>query len=180
MNLISSSISFLLAVAYPLAIANQQVRAKPTILTQTRTSVERALDRGDLRAVVPIIEATWENQYEGYFKSNLVNRTVSDRAVSSVLTRIARTTGKKTALIYLIPGKQQLEIVVVFPGRKPIHKRVKQANNRALQAKVQEFKNTLTIPSQRNTNRYLPASKQLYQWIIAPIEADLKSQSTLR
>ena len=176
-----SSISLLLVVGCSFAINDPQVLAKQNVpyfdTAQTRTSaLERALDRGDLKAVVPIIEATWENQYEGYFKSNLVNRTVSDRAVSSVLTRIARTTGKKTALVYLIPTEQQLEIVVVFPGRKPIHQRVKQANNRALQAKVQEFKNTLTIPSQRSTNRYLPVSKQLYQWIITPIEADLKAQ----
>lgn len=66
--------------------------------------------------------------------------------------------------------------MVVFPSKKPVHKRIKQANNQALQAKIKEFKNTLTIPSQRSTNRYLPVSKQLYQWIVAPIEADLKAQ----
>lgn len=181
MKLLLSSISLLLAVACPFAISNQQLLAQQIIpsfdIAQNRTSaLERALNRGDIKEVVPQIEATWENQYETYFKTNFVNRTISDRAVSSTLNRLAQTTGKKTALIYLIPGKQQLEIVVVFPGRKPIHKRIKQANNRALLAKVQEFKNTLTIPSQRNTNRYLPASKQLYQWIITPIEADLKAQ----
>ncbi len=175
------SISLLLAVACPFVIDNQQLLAKPSISTfdtaQTRTSdLEKALNRGDIQGAVPQIEATWENQYETYFKTNYVNRTVSDRTVSSTLNRLARTTGKKTALIYLIPGQQQLEIVVVFPGKKPIHQRVKQANNRALLAKVQEFRNTLTIPSQRNTNRYLPVSKQLYQWIIAPVEADLKAQ----
>jgi CHAT domain-containing protein len=180
MNLISSSISFLLAVAYPVAIA-QQVVAQQNVSTfdiaQTRNLVlENALNRGDMKEIVPQIEATWENQYETYFKTNFVNRTISDRTVSSTLNRIARTTGKKTALVYLFPGEQQLDIIVVFPGRKSIHQRVKQANRQALQAKLKEFKNTLTIPSQRNTNRYLPVSKQLYQWIIAPIEADLKAQ----
>lgn len=181
MKLISSGISLLLAVACPFAIDNQQLLAKPSISTfdtaQTRISdLEKALNRGDIQGAVPKIEATWENQYETYFKTNFVNRTVSDLTVSSTLNRLARTTGKKTALIYLIPGQQQLEIVVVFPARKPIHQRIKQANSRALLAKVQEFRNTLTIPSQRNTNRYLPVSKQLYQWIIAPVEAELKAQ----
>ena len=178
MNLMSSSISFLLAVTYPVAIANHQVLvAQPSITTQTSpTDLERALNRGDVKEVVPQIEATWENQYETYFKTNFVNRTVSDLAISSTLNRIARTTGRKTALVYLIPSQQQLDIVVIFPSKKPIHKRIKQANNQALLAKVQEFKNAITIPSQRNTNRYLPASQQLYQWTIAPIEADLKAQ----
>ncbi len=177
MGLISGIISFFLAVAYPVAIANQQVIAKPSIATQTTSlDLEKALNRSDLKQIVPQIEATWENQYETYFKTNFVNRTISDRTVSSTLNRIARTTGKKTALIYLIPGQQQLEIVVVFPSKKPVHKRIKQANNQALQAKIKEFKNTLTIPSQRSTKRYLPLSKQLYQWIVAPVEADLKAQ----
>lgn len=179
MKLLLNTISFLLALTYPVAIAQQVIAT--TISTfntaqTTNSNLEKALNRGDLKEIVPQIEATWENQYETYFKTNFVNRTVSDLAVSSTLSRIARTTGKKTALVYLFPGQQQLEIVVVFPGRKPIHKRVKQANSQALQAKLKEFKNTLTIPSQRNTNRYLPVSKQLYQWIIAPIEADLKAQ----
>ncbi len=181
MKLLLSSISLLLAIACPFAIDSQRVIAKPSIATvdtaKTRAAaIERALNRDDLKAAVPQIEANWENQYEGYFKTNFVNRTISDLAISSTLNRLARTTGKKTALIYLLPEKQQLEIVVIFPGRKPIHKRVKQANNRALLAKVQELRNALTIPSQRNTNRYLPVSKQLYQWIVAPVEADLKAQ----
>lgn len=147
MKLLLSSISLLLAIVYPFTINDQRVLAKPSIpafdTAQTRTSnLERALNREDIKEVVPIIEATWENQYETYFKTNLVNRTISDRTISNTLNRIARTTGKKTALIYLIPGEQPLEIVVIFPGRKPIHKRIKQANNRVLLAKVNEFKNT--------------------------------------
>ncbi len=111
MKLLLSSISLLLAIVYPFPINDQRVLAKPSISTfdtaQTRTSnLERALNREDIKEVVPIIEATWENQYETYFKTNLVNRTISDRAVSSTLSRIARTTGNKTALIYLIPGEQ--------------------------------------------------------------------------
>lgn len=180
MKLLLSSISLLLAIVYPFAVANQQVQALPntqTVVTAPPVSaLERALNRGDFKTIVPQIEATWESQYETYFKTNFINRTVSDLAVSSTLNRLARTTGKKTALVYLIPQPQQLEIVVIFPSRKPIHKRIKQANSKALMAKVQEFKNALTIPSQRNTNRYLPVSRQLYQWAISPIEADLKTQ----
>ena len=41
---------------------------------------------------------------------------------------------------------------------------------------VASFKAKLLSPSQINSQRYLPASQQLYQWIIAPLEADLKAQ----
>jgi len=62
MNLISSGISFLLAVAYPVAIANQQVVAT-SITPQSRISdLDKALNRDDMKEIVPQIEATWENQ----------------------------------------------------------------------------------------------------------------------
>ncbi len=65
MKLLLSGISLLIAVAYPVAIASQQVFVKPSIATQTTSlSLETALNRGDMKEVVPQIEATWENEYE--------------------------------------------------------------------------------------------------------------------
>ena len=60
MKLLLSSISLLLAVACPFAINNRQLLAQPSIpnfdTAQNRTSdLERALNRGDIREVVPRI-----------------------------------------------------------------------------------------------------------------------------
>ena len=89
MRLISSSISFFLAAAYPVAIASQQVFAKPSIANQTTSlSLETALNRSDMKGVVPAIEATWENQYETYFKTKFADRAVSDLTISSTLSGI--------------------------------------------------------------------------------------------
>jgi CHAT domain-containing protein len=38
------------------------------------------------------------------------------------------------------------------------------------------FRSELLNPIKLNTQSYLPASQQLYQWIIAPLEAELKAQ----
>lgn len=177
------SISLLLAAIYILgSISKESVLAKEMIATSQTTAqstasrLEAALKRGNVTAAVPQIETTWERQYEGYFKTNFGDRSVSQKEISTTLKRIARLTGKRTALVYLIPGKQQLDVVAIFPDGKPVHKRITQANNQALLAQVKEFKDTLTIPRFRSSDRYLPASQQLYQWAIAPIESDLKAQ----
>lgn len=177
-----SSVSFLLATIYIFgSVSREAVLAGQSIATtqttqSTASRLESALKRGNVTAAVPQIETTWERQYEGYFKTNFGDRSVSQKEISTTLKRIARLTGKRTALIYLIPGKQQLDVVAIFPDGKPVHKRVTQANNQALLAQVKEFKDRLTIPRFRSSDRYLPASQQLYQWAISPIESDLKAQ----
>lgn len=180
--IVNSSLSFLLAAIYILgSVSKESVIATETIATSrtaqsTAARLEAALKRGNVTAAVPQIETTWERQYEGYFKTNFGDRSVSQREISATLTRLARLTGKRTALVYLIPGKQQLDVVAIFPDGKPVHKRIPQANNQALQPKVKEFRQTLTVPRFRSNTRYLPVSQQIYQWAIAPIEADLKAQ----
>lgn len=178
-----SSISFLLAAIYifgsvsrEAVLAEQSIATTQTTAQSTAARLEAALKRGNVTGAVPQIETTWERQYEGYFKTNFGDRSVSQKEISTTLKRIARLTGKRTALVYLIPGKQQLDVVAIFPDGKPVHKRVTQANNQALLPKVKEFKDRLTIPRFRSSDRYLPASQQLYQWAISPIEADLKAQ----
>lgn len=181
--IVSSSASFLLAAIYILGgvgkesvVAAETIATSPTPTQGTAARLEAALKRGNVAAVVPQIETTWEGQYESYFRTNFGDRSVSQREISTTLKRIARLTGKRTALVYLIPGKQQLDVVAIFPDGRPVHKRIMQANRPALQATVKEFKDRLTIPRFRNSTRYLPASQQLYQWAISPIEADLKAQ----
>lgn len=99
--IVSSSISFLLAATYILGgIGKGSVLAAEMIATSqtaqnTASRLEVALKRGNVTAAVPQVEATWERQYEGYFKTNFGDRSVSEREISTTLKRIARLTGKK-------------------------------------------------------------------------------------
>ncbi|WP_446362002.1 CHAT domain-containing protein [Coleofasciculus chthonoplastes] len=42
--------------------------------------------------------------------------------------------------------------------------------------KVAEFRRNMTNPVKRNTNSYLDSAQQLYQWLIAPLEAELQKE----
>ncbi|MEG4980283.1 CHAT domain-containing protein [Microcoleus sp. F8-D3] len=89
---------------------------------------------------------------------------------------IASQTGKKPAIIYALARPEQLDLIVVPPTGIPIHKSIPAARRETLMQVVASFRSELLSPSKINTQSYLPASQQLYQWIIAPLEADLKAQ----
>jgi CHAT domain-containing protein len=136
----------------------------------------RALDQEKVTEAVSLIEQTWEKDYEDYFRENFTDKSITVKEIADTLGKISIQTRKKPALIYIIPRPKQLELVLVTPEGQPIHKRVLEANREALLKQVQELTTSITNPSLRFTPRYLPAAKQLYQWMIAPLEAELQAQ----
>ena len=122
---------------------------------------------------VTAIEQRWENEYEDYFKANLSDSSLRAKEIADTLGKIASQTGKKTALIYVVPSPTQLELVLVLPQSNPIHKNVPAAARLNLLKVAEEFRQkTATV---RKQNGYLTASRKLYQWIIAPLEPELKT-----
>ncbi|MEW6497018.1 MAG: CHAT domain-containing protein [Cyanobacteriota bacterium] len=136
----------------------------------------RALDQEQVTVAVPLIEQTWEKQFEDYFKINFSNESTTVQKIAQTLGKIANQTGKKPALIYMVPRPEQLEIVLITPEGQPIHKRVVEAKQEDLKMQVQELTKAMINPVSRDTQGYLPIAQKLYQWMIAPIEADLQAQ----
>lgn len=196
MKKILTSISLFLAAVYlTVTISREAVQAKTNIpnpdiatklsLTQpyipqaeaVNTSSRINVPQNNSSEVVTQIEQTWEKQYEEYFGENFSNRETTTQYVADTLGKIALQTGKKSALLYVIPRPQHLELVLIPAGGKAVYKKVSEANQEALLQQAQDFTKSIITPTSINTNKYLPAAKQLYQWIVAPIEADLKSSN---
>ncbi|HEY9668922.1 MAG TPA: CHAT domain-containing protein, partial [Coleofasciculaceae cyanobacterium] len=136
----------------------------------------RALDQEEVTAAVPLIEQTWEKQFEDYFKTNFSDESTTVKNIAKTLGKSAKQTGKKPALIYMVPRPQQLELILITPEGQPIHKRVSAAKQDAIKSQLKELTQAILHPVSRDTKRYLPYSQQLYQWTIAPLEADLQAQ----
>ncbi|NEP02237.1 MAG: CHAT domain-containing protein [Symploca sp. SIO2E9] len=135
------------------------------------------LDQDQVTEAVPIIEQTWEKQYEDYLGFEITDKSIMVEEIADTLDKIAIQTGKKPALLYIVPRPQQLELVLITSEGKPIHKRVLAANREVLLEQVQELRISVSNPAFVNTNRYLTAAQQLYKWMIAPLEADLQVQN---
>ncbi len=70
----------------------------------------------------------------------------------------------------------QLELVLVTAEGKPIRKRIPEATRSRVLAAAQKFRNEVSDPSKTHTKSYLPSAQQLYEWMVAPLEADLQAQ----
>lgn len=183
MKSVASSVSMLLAVLYLApSIGSKAFEPKsnyqPVVLAQAvnPSPLETTFEQPNLTRTVPIIEQTWEKQFEDYFRRSFPDRSITVKDIADTLKRLANQTKTKAALVYVVPLEQQLELVLIMPGKPPIHKRVEAANRKALLAQAKEFSITVKNPTLEDASSYLPPAQQLYQWIIAPLEPDLRSQ----
>jgi CHAT domain-containing protein len=67
-------------------------------------------------------------------------------------------------------------LLLVPPQGKPIHRRIKAADKTNLTQTIQTFRNGLTN-SESQPDEYLPAAQKLHQWLIDPIDADLRANN---
>jgi filamentous hemagglutinin family protein len=113
------------------------------------------------------------------------------------LDLVERATGVKPAILYatfvpaaLLPGQalaaspsqpeprddDQLEIILITAKDNPIRQRIPGASRKTVLQMAQQFRDDLTDPANRDTTSYLPAAQQFYQWLVAPLEAELKAR----
>ncbi len=114
MRAVVSSISLLLAVLHVAgSISTEQMQAQAIIptpniadthsITQDHTLLAqavvpphlRALDQDQVTAAVPLIEQTWENDFEKYFQTNFSEQSMTVQTIADTLGRIATKTVKK-------------------------------------------------------------------------------------
>ena len=111
-----------------------------------------------------------------------------------ILRKIQTSTGVKPAIIYaqfsppnldleiakdknniseLARNSFQLDLVMVTPNGVPVRHTVAVSREKMLQT-VKQFRKEVTNP--KNATAFMPTAQQLYQWLIAPLEPDLKQR----
>ena len=99
------------------------------------------------------------------------------QSIQDSLFAIARQIGKRPALIYVTSQAESLDLILVTPYGSPIFKSIRSADRQALQHQVKTLIRGVTNPpNSERPEDYQTAAKQLYDWIIAPIESDLQSR----
>ncbi len=97
-------------------------------------------------------------------------------AIQAQLQSIQRSTGSNPAILYLLSRKEQLDLVVVPPTGKPIYRSVPDAPKETLLKVAKQFRDRITSPSLRRSNSYKVPARQLYEWTIAPLKAELEER----
>ena len=116
------------------------------------------------------MERDREKEFEDYFGEDLasVSKTADDTAED--LERLSAETGTRSALLYVIPRKNHLHLVLIPPNGTPIVKDFYDVTDPQLFAVSRQFhKGILRMDAaQSETN-----GQQLYDWIIKPFEQEL-------
>lgn len=99
------------------------------------------------------------------------------------LRQIERATGVKPALIYGIfvseptLKNEQLQLLLVTASGQAVIKPVLGVTKTELETRAEEFRRQITYPSDRQKTDYLINARKFYNWLIAPLEADLTARN---
>ncbi|MFB8789533.1 MAG: CHAT domain-containing protein [Potamolinea sp.] len=133
------------------------------------------LSRQEIEAKIAKIETSFTNTFENHLGvSN--TPTVTLPQTQATLQQIEQATGVKPAIIYVSFSNQQLELLLVTSSGEPIQQRVEGTTPSKVLSMVTKLQSEITNPLRRNSTSYLAPSKQLYQWLVAPLEKDLQAQ----
>ncbi|MBP0018839.1 MAG: CHAT domain-containing protein [Cyanobacteria bacterium SBLK] len=121
--------------------------------------------------IVTDIEQLLETEYEAYFGENLTDREVSAQSIRETLKTIEAETGTRAVIVYALPLPDALQLVLVRPEGQLFVTSVADADSRSLSRRLHQFRSALLTPA--NNNYRIPA-RELYQWLIAPIESELE------
>jgi CHAT domain-containing protein len=143
-----------------------------------RSDIGRNLDAGKLSAALPLLDKSFGQEFREYFGINGRDDLLSPDDIKKKLASVAEETGTKPSLIYLFSRSEKLDLVLVDSCGAVVHKTVPEARREELLKVVTAFRNEITKPGVRATTSYLPPAQQLYKWMIAPLEDDLKRCQT--
>lgn len=123
--------------------------------------------------IVSILDRKFESAIEQYAGKNLTDVNVTAQSLRDTLKTIDSQTGKRAVVVYAVSFPDQLELVLVRPDSPPIRKIVLQANAKALNQVLDEFRSTVTDSDRPNA--YLKPAQKLYKWFIYPLESHLEA-----
>ncbi|NER92915.1 MAG: CHAT domain-containing protein [Symploca sp. SIO1B1] len=146
------------------------------------------------------VEFRFTNNYQNYLGSNDNTSTATLPRIKETVTNIEKQTGVKPALIYAYfasPGyystqsnaealsssfnpsaqsTDKLELILVTSKGEPIRYRVDAATREKVEPVAKKFRRELKYRSKIGDDKYLEPGQQLYNWLVAPLKADLEEQ----
>jgi filamentous hemagglutinin family protein len=142
--------------------------------------------------LVSSLEEPLTRQFEQYLGQPAQTRPVTLAETRNILRKVERATGVKPSLIYVtfVPPTltdnelrnvsaqspdDLLELVLVTAEGEPIRRRVTGATREKVLPVVQQFQSEVT--NAQSGRDYEAPSQQLYQWLMTPLETDIKARS---
>ncbi|AFZ34754.1 filamentous hemagglutinin outer membrane protein [Stanieria cyanosphaera PCC 7437] len=167
-----------------------------------RLAYEVQVQQSTPEIAIQLQEELQATQLVGYSGTQLYGQTPSVQEISQRLGQLWQQTGKKAAFINISVQSNQLEAFAVLPSlpesasnpnsetasnknnsnkwsqpRQPLALRrtVHDTSRQTVLDTAKKFRSEIGNSRKINQTNYLKTSQQLYQWLIAPLEAELKA-----
>ena len=131
----------------------------------------------DVAQIVRRIEQARNQEFENHLgvKENYPNlKRMEVEGIQEVLKSVEKETKKRSVIIYILARINQLELILVPALGKAIRYSIPEAKKEVLLPIVNEFRTEVTSSRKRHTSSYKASAQKLYQWILTPLEKDLK------
>ena len=116
------------------------------------------------------MERDREKEFEDYFGEDLASVSKTADETAAELERLSRETGTRSALLYVIPRKNHLHLVLIPPSGTPIVKDFYEVTDPQLFDVSRQFHQGILRMDMAQTEAN---GQQLYDWIIKPYEQEL-------
>ena len=116
------------------------------------------------------MERDREKEFEDYFGEDLASVSKTADETAAELERLSKETGTRSALLYVIPRKNHLHLVLIPPSGTPIVKDFYEVTDPQLFAVSRQFHQGIL---RMDTAKTEANGQQLYDWIIKPYEQEL-------
>lgn len=164
-----------------------------------RGNFQNTIEGAPITEAVEIVEEFQATEFSNRLGLSLFGNVTSIEAIQKTLDALSQSTSNRSAIVYVVSLEDRLELLLVPPSSppapqskqnggelllvppsgQPVRQSVPQANRALVERVAQDFRTNVSNPSfladpQKN-NAYVDSAKQLYQWIIAPLEPALQA-----
>ncbi|WP_404787171.1 CHAT domain-containing protein [Altericista sp. CCNU0014] len=169
-----------------------------------REAFEKRFQEATPAEAVREFESLQLTEFSEYLEMPVGNQAPTAEQISQRLGQIARETGKKPAVLYAVALKKQTHLLLVLPSSAtlgqarpmaiaslhlspammaqaastpPVIREVLPEVSRddVLDA-AKDFRKAVSDPTKLDNPKYRETSEELYRWIVAPLEPQLKAQ----
>jgi filamentous hemagglutinin family protein len=132
----------------------------------------------DLATEIAALEQDRLQEFSQFLGQDLSSSRMSATGAREALTEIAQETGNQTAAIYVTLLSDRLDLLVFSSNGDSVRRSVEVDPDTIIRT-VTDLRYAITSPRDRlrGNQRYLQVGQQLYDWLIAPIAADLEANS---
>jgi CHAT domain-containing protein len=132
----------------------------------------------DLATEIAALEQDRLQEFSQFLGQDLSRSRMSATGAREALTEIAQETGNQTAAIYVTLLSDRLDLLVFSSNGDSVRRSVEVDPDTIIRT-VTDLRYAITSPRDRlrGNQRYLQVGQQLYDWLIAPIAADLEANS---